>query len=123
MRIPIDECLPKQLKGWLAGDHEAATVQDMGWANVGNGKLLRLAENAAFEVFATADKNIYHQQDFAGLRLSSIVIPSNRKRRVREIIRPGQKVVMDFEGNNPAWQSLRLDSIRQDADRIGHLFR
>jgi len=38
MRILIDECLPKQLKGWLAGKHDAVTVQEMGWANVKNSK-------------------------------------------------------------------------------------
>ena len=64
MRVLIDECLPKQLKGWLAGKHEAVTVQEMGWANVKNGKLLSLANGAGFELFVTADKNIYYQQKF-----------------------------------------------------------
>ncbi len=44
MRVLIDECLPKQLKGWLSAFHDAATVQEMGWANVKNGKLLRAAK-------------------------------------------------------------------------------
>jgi len=61
MRVLIDECLPKQLKAWLAGKHEAMTVQDMGWANLKNGKLLRIANEAAFDVFVTADKNMFYQ--------------------------------------------------------------
>ena len=77
MRILIDECLPKQLKAWLAGKHDAVTVQEMGWANVKNGNLLRLADESAFDVFVTADKNMYYQQNFAGLRISAVVIPSN----------------------------------------------
>ena len=39
MRLLIDECLPRQLKGWL-GMSEAVTVQEQGWANVKNGKRL-----------------------------------------------------------------------------------
>ncbi len=133
MRILIDECLPRQLKGWLAGRHDALTVQDMGWANIKNGKLLQLAEKAGFDVFVTADKNIYHQQNFTGLRLSTIVIPSNRKRRVQESVpaflqslenvQPGQKVVMDLGSSGDAWQSLRLHAIEQDENQIIHVFR
>jgi predicted nuclease of predicted toxin-antitoxin system len=79
MRIPIDECLPQQLKGWLAGIHDAVTVHEMGWASVENGKLLRAANEAGFDVFVTADKNMYCQQNFDGLRISEVVIQSNRK--------------------------------------------
>jgi predicted nuclease of predicted toxin-antitoxin system len=122
MRILIDECLPKQLKTWMTGHPEAVTVQDMGWANVKNGKMLRLAEDAGFDVLVTADKNIYHQQNFAGLRLSTVVIPSNRKRRVQECVpaflqslkhaQAGQKIVMEIDVGNLAWQLLRLHAIR-----------
>ncbi|MEZ5947630.1 MAG: DUF5615 family PIN-like protein, partial [Planctomycetaceae bacterium] len=86
MRILIDGCLPKQLKVWLAGTHEAVTVQEAGWANVKNGKLLRLANDAGFDVFITADKNMYYQQNFAGLRISAVVIPSNRKLLVQRSV-------------------------------------
>jgi predicted nuclease of predicted toxin-antitoxin system len=133
MRILIDECLPKQLKAWLAGHHEAITVRDVGWANTKNGKLLRLAEEAGFDVLATADKNLYHQQNFTGLRLSTIVIPSNRKRKVRESVpaflqslenaRAGQKIVMEFDANNPAWESQRLQGMREEQDRTVHVLR
>jgi predicted nuclease of predicted toxin-antitoxin system len=57
VRIFVDECLPKQLKIWLANKHKTITVQEPGWANIKNGKLLRLANDAAFDVFITADKN------------------------------------------------------------------
>jgi hypothetical protein len=32
VRVLIDECLPRQLHGLLAGDHRTATVADCGWA-------------------------------------------------------------------------------------------
>jgi len=133
MRILIDECLPKQLKGWLAGKHDAVTVQELGWANIKNGKLLRSANEAGFEVFVTADKNMYYQQNFAGLQISAVVIPSNRKLLVQksvlallqslEHIQPGQKVVMDLGLDADAWQSLRLHAIEQQKQHTTHIFK
>ena len=133
MRILIDECLPKQLKGWLAGKHEAVTVHEMGWANVKNGKLLRSANEAGFDVFVTADKNMYYQQNFTGLQISAVVIPSNRKLLVQksvlallqslEHIQPGQKVVMDLGLDADAWQSLRLHAIEQQKQHTTHIFK
>ena len=43
MRLLLDECVPKRLKGELRG-HEVKTVQDMGWAGIKNGALLKLAD-------------------------------------------------------------------------------
>ena len=133
MRVLIDECLPKQLKGWLAGKHDAATVMEMGWTNVKNGVLLRAANEAGFAVFVTADKNMYYQQNFAGLTISTVVIPSNRKLLVQgsvsallqslEHVRPGQKVVMDLGPEVGAWQSLRLHAIDQQEQYTTHVFK
>jgi predicted nuclease of predicted toxin-antitoxin system len=133
MRILIDECLPRQLKGWLADKIDAMTVQEMGWANVKNGKLLRLANDAGFDAFVTADKNMYYQQNFAGLRISAIVIPSNRKLLVQksvpaflqslEQLRPGQKVVMDLGPDADAWHSLRLHTIEEHDQHTTHVFK
>jgi len=133
VRILIDECLPKQLKAWLAGTHEAVTVQEAGWANVKNGKLLRLANDAGFDVFITADKNMYYQQNFAGLRISAVVIPSNRKllaqRGVPALlqslarVQPGEKVVMDLGSNADIWQSMTLDYVEQEEYHTAHVFK
>ena len=133
MRVLIDECLPKQLKGWLYKWHQASTVQEMGWVNVKNGKLLRLANDSAFEVFVTADKNMYYQQNFDGLTISAIVIPSNFKPFVQksvsallqslEHVQPGQKVVMDLSTDADTWESLRLHSIEQQQQHTTHKFK
>lgn len=133
MRILIDECLPKQLKGWLAGMHEAQTVPEAGWANVKNGKLLRQANDAGYDVFVTADKNMYYQQNFAGLRISAIVIPSNRKLSVQksvpallqsiERIQPGQKVVMDLGPDADIWHSMQLHAVEYQEHHTSHIFK
>jgi predicted nuclease of predicted toxin-antitoxin system len=133
LRLLIDECLPRQIKGWLAGVHDAVTVREMGWANVKNGKLLRAANEAGFEVFVTADKNMYLQQNFDGLRISAVVVPSNRKLLVQksvpallqslEHIQPGQNVVMDLGPDADAWESMRLHAIELEALHTTHVFR
>ena len=60
----MDECLPKDLVGWLKGLN-VKTVQQVGWAGVKNGELLRRAESE-FDVFLTADRNLRYQQNLKG---------------------------------------------------------
>ena len=132
MRVLIDECLPRQLKGLLAGADETATVPDSGWAGLQNGVLLRQAD-ARFDVLVTADQAIYHQQSFAGLRIAIIVLPTNRLRDVidavpallqsLERIERGQHVIMDLGPRTERWTHVRLQSIVDDAGVLRHLFR
>ncbi len=77
MRLLLDECVPKRLKRELLG-HETKTVQDMGWAGLKNGALLRLADGQ-FGALLTVDQGIEYQQNLSGLRISVIVMkaPSN----------------------------------------------
>ncbi len=83
MNILIDESLPRYLKRILT-DHEAKTVQDMGWAGIKNGKLLKLAE-PDFDVFLTADKNIRYQQNLKGRKLAIVEFPSNKLSVVKKL--------------------------------------
>ena len=72
----MDECLPEDLVRWLP-DWDVRMVQQMGWAGVKNGELLRRAERE-FDLFLTADKNLRYQQNLIGRRLAILVLPSNR---------------------------------------------
>ena len=72
MRLPLDECVPKRLKRELS-DHEAKTVQDMGWAGIKNGALLRLADGQ-FDAFLTVDQGIEYQQNLSGLNISIVIM-------------------------------------------------
>jgi predicted nuclease of predicted toxin-antitoxin system len=83
MKILIDESLPHYLKRILIG-YDAKTVQEMGWAGVENGALLKLAESD-FEVFLTADKNIRYQQNMKGRKLAIVEFPSNRLSVVKRL--------------------------------------
>lgn len=72
MRLLLDECLPRKLKGGLPG-YYVRTVPEMGWASIKNGKLLPLVE-AAFDVFVTIDGNLHYQQNMTGRQIALIVL-------------------------------------------------
>jgi predicted nuclease of predicted toxin-antitoxin system len=78
VRILLDECLPKRLKGDLVG-HEARTVPEMGWTSKRNGELLGLAE-ADFDVFLTVDRNLSFQQDVARFKVAIVVLVAKGNR-------------------------------------------
>jgi predicted nuclease of predicted toxin-antitoxin system len=72
MRLLLDECVPSRLKRELRG-HEAKTVQDMGWAGIKNGALLRLADGQ-FDALLTVDQGIEYQQNLSGLSISVVIM-------------------------------------------------
>lgn len=72
MRLLLDECVPKRLKRELLG-HDVQTVQDMGWAGIENGALLKLADGQ-FDALLTVDQGIEYQQNLSGLRISVVVM-------------------------------------------------
>lgn len=76
MKIIIDECVPSIVKRGLP-ERSIITVQDMGWAGIKNGQLLKLVA-AQFEVFITSDKNLRHQQNLSAIDVSIILLPSNQ---------------------------------------------
>ena len=61
-----------------AEGHDARTVQDLGWAGIKNGALLRLAVGQ-FDALVTVDQGIEYQQNLSGLSISVVVMkaPSN----------------------------------------------
>ena len=84
MKIIIDECVPSIVKRGLS-ERGIVSVQDMGWAGVQNGKLLKLVA-AEFDVFVTSDKNLRHQQNLPSLNLAIILLPSNQVPVIRELL-------------------------------------
>jgi len=134
IRVLIDECLPKQLKLWLAEidtDLEIQTIKDAGWEGMKNGVLLRVA-NGKFDVLVTADKNMHHQQNFIGLDISVLVYPTNRAKTVKlgvsalvqslQKIKPGQKTVMDMSLVQD-WNNSVLEDVVEKNGVAHHVFR
>jgi hypothetical protein len=77
MLILFDHGTPAPLRSFLK-DHTVKKTKDLGWDRLSNGELLSAAEEAAFEVFLTTDKNIRYQQNLAD-RVIAIVVPGNSR--------------------------------------------
>jgi hypothetical protein len=76
MKVIIDECVPYIVKRRLP-ERQIQTVQEMGWAGIKNGKLLKLVEET-FDIFITSDKNLKYQQNLVDRNLAIILLPSNQ---------------------------------------------
>jgi predicted nuclease of predicted toxin-antitoxin system len=83
MRILLDHNTPAPLRYWLLG-HQVETAYERGWAELTNGDLLRIAEEAGFDVMITTDKGIRYQQNLAGRKLALVVINTNDWTRIRK---------------------------------------
>ena len=75
MRVLLDACTPRPLRNHLT-DHTVQTAQEMGWAQLKNGDLLKEAESN-FEVLVTTDQNLKYQQRIVGRKLAILVLPTN----------------------------------------------
>jgi hypothetical protein len=73
MLILFDHVTPKGIARCLVG-HTVTKAKDRGWDTLSNGDLLTAAEQAGFDIFITADKNIRHQQNLSGRRIALVVL-------------------------------------------------
>lgn len=95
MKILLDESVPRILKLRLP-QLNISTVQEMGWAGVRNGELLRRAEER-FDVFVTADQNLRYQQNLSGHKLAILVLPSNQVPLVVRLVPVVEKSLMTIQ--------------------------
>ena len=95
MKILLDEFVPRILKLRLP-QLNISTVQEMGWAGVRNGELLRRAEER-FDVFVTADQNLRYQQNLSGHKLAILVLPSNQVPLVVRLVPAVEKSLMTIQ--------------------------
>src|SRR5437660_3886455 len=73
MFILFDHGTPAPLRSFLK-NHTVKKAKDLGWDELSNGELLRVAEEAGFEILITTDKNIRYQQNLSGRKISLIVL-------------------------------------------------
>ena len=92
MRILFDQGTPAPLIPFLAG-HTITKTKDAGWDRLTNGELLEAAEEAGFEVLATADKNLAAQQNLRGRALAIVVLGDSRWRVLQRYVRKIAAVV------------------------------
>ena len=99
MKVLLDVCTPVQVRLALPG-HDVRTAARMGWGELENGALLRVAEIDGFDVLIICDKNLRYQQNLAGQRLAILELWTNHRptlekyfgliRETAEAMRPGE---------------------------------
>lgn len=89
MRVLFDHNLPHKLRTELSilSLHEIVTASYMGWRNLKNGELLRVAEESGFEVFVTGDQTLVYEQNLAGRRLAILVLSANNWPIIKDYLR------------------------------------
>jgi hypothetical protein len=105
MRVLFDQGTPVQIRRSLEA-HAVKTAREQGWSTLANGDLLRVAEEAGFDVLLTTDKNMRYQQNLEGRRIAVIVLGNGLwpivKPRLQQVIAavdsaiPGSFVVVDI---------------------------
>lgn len=73
MRFLFDHGTPSGIAKALTG-HEVTEAIDRGWDRISNGDLLKVAEEAGFELLLTTDKNLIYQQNLSGRKIAIIVL-------------------------------------------------
>jgi hypothetical protein len=73
MRILFDQGVPRGLAASLRS-HAVTEARKLNWERISNGALLKLAEDAGFDVLATTDKNVRYLQNLADRKISIVVL-------------------------------------------------
>lgn len=78
MKVLLDECVPERLRSHLPS-HEVHSVRFAWFSGRKNGDLLRLAEQAGYNVLLTVDQGIPYQHSMSGRMIAVLVLraPSN----------------------------------------------
>jgi predicted nuclease of predicted toxin-antitoxin system len=79
VRVLLDHNLPHKLRTSLdpLGKHEIVTASYMGWGDLKNGELLRIAEENGIDVLVTGDQSILYEQNLTGQRLAVVALSTN----------------------------------------------
>jgi len=82
MRVLFDNGTPKPIARSLTG-HQVSHARQIGWHELKNGELIRMAEDAGYDVLLSTDKNIRYQQNLSRRRIALVVLGNSQWPRVR----------------------------------------
>lgn len=78
MLILFDHGTPRGVARALPA-HTVVTAKARGWERLSNGSLLKVAEEAAFDLLLTTDRRIRYQQNLAGRMIAIVVLVGTTK--------------------------------------------
>lgn len=78
MRILFDHGTPRGISSALK-NHTVVTAFDKGWDTLGNGALLKAAEDEGFDLLLTTDRRLQYQQNLKGRKIAIIVLTGTTK--------------------------------------------
>ncbi len=84
MLILFDQGTPVAIRHSLEG-HTVRTVRERGWSALLNGELLRVAEEAGFDVLLTTDKNMVYQHSLKGRSIALVVLGKGKWPLIRPV--------------------------------------
>ena|SRR5271166_3468801 len=82
MLILFDHGTPRGLSRALSG-HSVTEAKARGWDALSNGDLLRVAEEASFDLLLTTDKRIRYQQNLMSRKIAIVVLGRSKWSLVR----------------------------------------
>jgi predicted nuclease of predicted toxin-antitoxin system len=85
MRVLLDECVPIALRSLLRAT-SIETAEFRGWKGWINGRLLRAAAEAGFDIVVTSDQEMYGHANVAALGIALVVLPTNRLTVLKTVI-------------------------------------
>jgi len=114
VRILLDNCVHYRAKSLFAG-HDVVHARDLGWRDLSNGELIAQAASR-FDVLATTDKRIRHEQNLSKLPISILELNS-RFTRLSDL----QSLVPHLDAALKATSDFRFVSVRPNGriDRLG----
>ncbi len=77
MLILFDQATPVGIRHSLTG-HIIKTAYEQRWSTLLNGELLRVPEEAGFDLLLTRDKNLVYQQNLTHRKIAIVVLSKNR---------------------------------------------
>ncbi|SRR6266436_6349249 len=77
MRVLFDHGTPRGIARSLQ-NHTVKEARAQGWDTLSNGELLKVAQEAGFDVLLTTDKNLRYQQNLEGRKLAIVVLGNSR---------------------------------------------
>ena len=85
MLILFDHGTPRSVARWLQG-HTVIEAMERGWDRLNNGVLLKVAEEAGFDLLLSTDKNIQYQQNLKDRRIAIVILGNSQRPAVHRYI-------------------------------------